>query len=102
MKKARNKRKVLLTVSDGGDNHSRYAITEISSVVREADVQIYALGIFDNAPKRNFAISTRLPIVAPNLAHDGKWHKISVRLRPPQSSLRLRVYASAGYYAPAR
>ena len=51
MKKARNKRKALLIVSDGRDNHSRYTIKEVWSVVREADVQIYALGIFDDAPR---------------------------------------------------
>jgi Ca-activated chloride channel family protein len=51
MKKARNKRKALLIVSDGGDNHSRYTIKEAWSVVREVDVQIYALGIFDDATR---------------------------------------------------
>jgi Ca-activated chloride channel family protein len=51
MKKARNKRKVLLIVSDSEDNHSRYTKKEVWSVVREADVQIYALGIFDDAPR---------------------------------------------------
>jgi Ca-activated chloride channel homolog len=51
MKKASNKRKALLIISDGGDNHSRYTIKEVWSVVREADVQIYALGIFDDAPR---------------------------------------------------
>ena len=51
MKKARNKRKALIIVSDGGDNHTRYTIKEVWSVVREADVQIYALGIFDDNPR---------------------------------------------------
>jgi Ca-activated chloride channel homolog len=51
MKNARNERKVLLVVSDGGDNHSRYTLKELWSVVREAGVQIYAMGIFDSAPK---------------------------------------------------
>jgi len=37
-----------------------------------------------------------------NLAHDGKWHKISVRATPPQKSDRFRVYAKAGYYTPAQ
>jgi Ca-activated chloride channel family protein len=35
-----------------------------------------------------------------NLAHDGKWHKISVRVTPPQNRSRLRVYAKGGYYTP--
>ena len=49
MKKARNPRKALLIISDGGDNSSRYTETEIKKLVREADVQIYAIGITDPA-----------------------------------------------------
>jgi VWFA-related protein len=47
MKDARNPRKALLIVSDGGDNHSRYTSKEIQGLVREADVQIYAMGVFE-------------------------------------------------------
>lgn len=47
MKKARNPRKALLIISDGGDNSSRYTETEIKNRVREADVQIYAIGIYE-------------------------------------------------------
>jgi VWFA-related protein len=47
MKKARNPRKALLIISDGGDNSSRYTEGEIKNLVREADVQIYAIGIFE-------------------------------------------------------
>jgi Ca-activated chloride channel family protein len=50
MKKARHQKKALLIISDGGDNHSRYTEGEIKSLVKEADVQIYAIGIFDLAP----------------------------------------------------
>jgi hypothetical protein len=39
---------------------------------------------------------------SPNLAHDSKKHKITVRVMPPQTSLRLRVYAKAGYHAPVK
>jgi Ca-activated chloride channel family protein len=47
MKEARNPRKALLILSDGGDNASRYTESEIKNLVREADVQIYAIGIFE-------------------------------------------------------
>jgi Ca-activated chloride channel homolog len=47
MKKARNPRKALLIISDGGDNSSAYTETEVRTAVREADVQIYAIGIFE-------------------------------------------------------
>ncbi len=48
MRKAHYERKALLIISDGGDNHSRYTESEIKSMVREADVQIYAIGLFDS------------------------------------------------------
>jgi Ca-activated chloride channel family protein len=47
MKKAKNPRKALVIVSDGGDNHSRYTATDIRDVVKEADTQIYAFGVFE-------------------------------------------------------
>ncbi len=47
MRDARRQRKALLVVSDGGDNHSRYTEGEVRAQVREADVQIYSVGIFD-------------------------------------------------------
>ena len=47
MKQAKYQRKALLVVSDGGDNNSRYTENEVRSAVREADVQIYSIGIFD-------------------------------------------------------
>jgi Ca-activated chloride channel family protein len=46
MQKAKNPRKAILIISDGGDNNSRYSAHEIESLVREADVQIYAMGVF--------------------------------------------------------
>lgn len=50
MRKAHNEKKALLIISDGGDNCSRYTENEIKSMVKEADVQIYAIGIFDSSP----------------------------------------------------
>jgi VWFA-related protein len=47
MKNARNSRKAIVIISDGGDNHSRYTAAEIESLVRKADVQIYAMGVFE-------------------------------------------------------
>ena len=141
IKKAHNERKILLVVSDGGDNYSRYTIKEVWPLLREAGVQVYAMGIFDDAPRtkaermgpdllasatsitggRTFPIhnlkkigdaaaelsielrNKYLVAYRPhNLAHDGKWHKITLRVTPPQNSPRLRVYAKAGYYAPAQ
>ena len=47
MRKATTSRKALLVISDGGDNHSRYNEGEISRAIKESDVQIYAVGIFE-------------------------------------------------------
>jgi Ca-activated chloride channel family protein len=47
MRGAHNTKKALLIISDGGDNHSRYSETEIRKFVQEADVQIYAIGLFE-------------------------------------------------------
>jgi Ca-activated chloride channel homolog len=47
MKKARYLRKAIVILSDGGDNWSRHSAHEIRSALLEADVQVYAMGIFD-------------------------------------------------------
>jgi VWFA-related protein len=53
MKKAHNPRKALLVISDGGDNSSRYTESEIKNAVREGDVQIYGIGIFEPIASRS-------------------------------------------------
>jgi Ca-activated chloride channel homolog len=53
MRQAKYAKKALLIISDGGDNHSRYTEGEIKALVKEADVMIYAIGIYD----RYFATS---------------------------------------------
>jgi VWFA-related protein len=50
MKDARNPRKALVIISDGGDNASRYTQAEIRNDVRETDVWIYAIGVYGNEP----------------------------------------------------
>jgi len=47
MKNAKNPRKAIVIVSDGGDNSSQYTAAQIEALVREADVQIYAMGVFE-------------------------------------------------------
>jgi Ca-activated chloride channel family protein len=45
MKSAKNKRKALLLITDGEDNHSRYSFWDIKEFVKEQDVQIFIIGI---------------------------------------------------------
>src|ERR1700758_1328716 len=47
MRQAKYPKRALLVISDGGDNHSRYTEGEIKSVVKEADLLMYAIGIYD-------------------------------------------------------
>jgi Ca-activated chloride channel homolog len=55
MKHARNTRKALVIVSDGGDNRSRQTAREIKNAMLESDLQVYAMGIFDteDTPKHS-------------------------------------------------
>jgi Ca-activated chloride channel homolog len=140
MREAHNSRKALLIISDGGDNSSRYTDSEIKNMVKETDVQIYAIGIFEPYPPtpeevrgpqllgeiadvtggRTFTIDNpnELPDVATrigielrnqyvlgyrpqNAVHDGRWHKIKVKLLPPKGLPPLTVYAKSGYYTPS-
>jgi VWFA-related protein len=55
MKKAKNPRKAIVIVSDGGDNSSKYTAAQIEALVREADVEIYCMGVFD--PLSSLALS---------------------------------------------
>ena len=45
MKSANNKKRALLLITDGEDNHSRYSFPDIKEFVKEQDVEIYAIGI---------------------------------------------------------
>jgi Ca-activated chloride channel family protein len=47
MRGARNAKRALLIISDGGDNHSRYNESDVKNFLKEADCQLYAMGIFD-------------------------------------------------------
>jgi Ca-activated chloride channel family protein len=138
MRQAKYPKKALLIISDGGDNHSRYTEGEIKSLVKEADVMIYSIGIYDHyfqteeerlgpallsdvselSGGRSFTIdnpndladvATKIGIELRNQyvlgyrpknpGHDGKWHKIKVKLLPPKGLPPLHVYARTGYYA---
>jgi Ca-activated chloride channel family protein len=140
MKGAHNSKKALLIISDGGDNHSRYSEQDVRSFVKEADVQIYAIGLYTpgggatreevEGPAllselstmtggRTFAVRQvgELPDIASKISmelrnqyvigyrptdktHDGKWHKIKVKLHPPKGLPPLTVAAKSGYYGP--
>jgi Ca-activated chloride channel homolog len=141
MRQAKHERKALLIVSDGGDNRSRYTEGEVKAMVREADVEIFSMGIFDPyapTPEERMGpqllddistatggrmfrvndvdelgdiaekISTELRnqymigYRPTDLARNGKWRKVKVKVNPPPGLPPLTVYARSGYYAPLR
>jgi len=129
MKKAQNPRKALLVISDGGDNNSRYSGGEVINLLREADVRVYALGLFDNARYLKKAAEDTggamvtvhnmndLPDAIDKLSsqlrsqyllgyypvkaqNDGKFHKVKVLVSQAAGNLKLRTSWRHGYYAP--
>jgi Ca-activated chloride channel family protein len=48
-----NKRKALLIISDGGENHSRYTWKEIKRAAIESDAQVYVIGVFEPLAARD-------------------------------------------------
>jgi len=52
MRTARNGKRALLIISDGGDNNSRYSEKDIKRLVREANTQLYSIGIFERFGNR--------------------------------------------------
>jgi Ca-activated chloride channel family protein len=46
------RRRAMIVISDGGDNHSRYTQAELNLLLKEADIQVYAIGMFDRNARR--------------------------------------------------
>ena len=127
MRLAKNSRRVLLILSDGGDNNSRFSESEIRSRVVESDIRIYAIGIMHrNRLLQRLAAETggsvliaqslaELPDIvqrlsaeirsqyvlgyASNSMNDGKFHKVKVELTSPQRS-QLHASWRRGYFSP--
>jgi Ca-activated chloride channel homolog len=129
MKKAKNPRRALFVLTDGGDNDSRYTESEIKDLVMESDVRVYAIGIFERyqflerltAESGGRAYFARkladLPEVVDRLSadlreeyilgyssnnqrNDGKYRTLRVEVTPPAGERSLNVVWRRGYYAP--
>jgi len=50
LRTAKYKRRAIVIFSDGGDNVSHHSHREIKGLVRERDVEVYAIGLFQGAP----------------------------------------------------
>jgi Ca-activated chloride channel homolog len=131
MKPAKNSRKVLLVLSDGADNNSRFTLSEVKTLALEADVRIFAVGLFSR-PRllQELAEETggrmlevrklaEMPETVRKLSeeirsqyvlgysssdeqNDGKYRRVRVEVASPTGLERLRVSWRRGYYAPYR
>ena len=127
-KRASRDNRVLLVLSDGGDNNSRYTESEIRNVVRESDVRIFSVSALGRSPSmerlaeesggRAFHIHnlnelSSLSVSMSALIHgeyvvgfspaigsrDGKYHTIKVALTQPEG---LHASWRHGYYGPSQ
>jgi len=125
MKSAKNPRRALLILSDGGDNNSRYTASEIRSLVREADVRIYSLGLLQSSHvlerisdetggrmlhvrkmgdlpdamdklSRDLRSQYVLGYYSSNPQNDGRYRHVRVQVTQPD----VRASWRRGYYAP--
>jgi len=144
LRKGKNPRRALLLISDGGDNSSRYTESEVRNLLREADAQLYAMGVFEPIVSRSrtaeelagpgllselasmtggrhFPVENLndLPDIAAkigvelrnqyvlgytskNLARDGKYRRVTVKLNQPRGLPPLKALYRQGYYAPSQ
>ena len=61
LKKGNRDKKVLIVISDGGDNASKHNLAQIMATAGQSDAIIYTIGVFDeNDPDRNPRVLKRL------------------------------------------
>ena len=129
MRKAANHAKVLLILSDGNDNNSRFSESEIRSLIIERDLRVYGIGLF-HRPRllqqlaeqsggnvllaenlnqlpgvverlsREIRYQYLLGYSSTNAINDGKYRRVKIELLPPTRTPRFRVFWRRGYYAP--
>jgi Ca-activated chloride channel family protein len=129
MKHARNPRRALFVLTDGGDNNSRYSDSEVRSLARESDVRIYSIGLFErprfleklaldsggraiwahklqNLPdtvdqiSRDFRNQYVLGYSPAVRPNDGKYHDLRVEIVKTIKLMQLNVFWRRGYFAP--
>jgi Ca-activated chloride channel homolog len=129
LKSAKNSRRALFVLTDGGDNNSRYSEWEVRDLVRESDLRVYSIGLFersglldklaDDSGGASFCVRKldQLPAVVERLSqqfrsqyvlgylpdnrrNDGKYRKVKVELLQPTGHTPLHVLWRRGYFAP--
>ena len=129
MKMAKNSRRALFVLTDGGDNSSRYTESEMVNLIRESDVRIFAIGLFErprflekiaaeSGGKAYLAHNLKdLPETVDRLSNelrsqyvlgyytnnpdnDGKYRKVKVAVSQSNPATPQNVVWRHGYYAP--
>ena len=130
IKRAKNQRRALFVMTDGGDNNSRYSDSEVRSLVRESDVRIYSIGLFERPHfleklaedtggralwahrlkdlpdvieklSRDFRNQYVLGYTPNDQSSDGKYRKVRVELiEKTIKHMPLNVFWRGGYYSP--
>ncbi len=129
MRRAGNSRRVLLVLTDGVDNNSRYSDGELMSLMREADAGLFAIGLFERPrfleklaeetggrviwvhkvaelPEAMEKLSRQirnqyvLGYFSDHAPNDGRYHKVRVEVQPPAEAGPVRTSWRRGYTAP--
>jgi len=129
MKHAKNARRALIVLTDGGDNNSRYSDPEVRNLVRESDVRVYSIGLFerphfleklgmdsggrafwthrlDDLPQTVEKLSDEFRnqyVIGykPNQRiNDGKYRSVRVEILQTIKRMPLNVFWRRGYYSP--
>jgi len=129
VRRGRNQRKVMVVFSDGADNNSRYSQSEMTALLREADVEVYAIGLMEkprvlerladetggralwvhkleDLPEAMETLSRQIRSeyvigYSPGeIVNDGKYHRIRVEVAPPPGGPKVHATWRRGYTAP--
>jgi VWFA-related protein len=125
--RGRHARRVLLVLTDGNDNNSRYSDAELLSLLREADVQVYAINLIERSRflqriceetggraifvHRMAELASAMEdlsrqirseyLISYNPAegrNDGRYHRVRVEVDPPAGSGKVYATWRRGYF----
>jgi VWFA-related protein len=129
MKRAKNSRRALFVLTDGGDNNSRYTESEVKNLVVESDLRAYSVGLFERPRfleklaaqtggqavwahslkdlpdaidriSREFRNQYMIGYSSNNPHNDGKYRKVKVELIESPLHRALHLFWRRGYFAP--
>jgi len=129
VRKGKYQRRVLVVLTDGDDNNSRYSMGELISMLREADVRVYAISMIERPRSLQRiceetggrAVWVRKMAELPgameelsrqirseylvsyhpvDLQSDGRYHRVRIEVAPPAGADKVYSSWRRGYMAP--